>query len=391
MNKLYNKDELFQVCLSHLEKLIAINSTSNLSNLPKIEYIESILKPLGYRCFRNYNYEKDKTNLWASIGDPQKAGVVLSGHTDVVPIMGQKWTKPAFSLSLEKNKAYGRGTCDMQSFLALMLAFAPFYSKLKIPMHLCFSYDEEVGCLGIRNLVKELPKICPCLPKMCFVGEPTKFFPTIAHKGKTIFSLLVHGLEGHSAYLNEGVNAIFYAIEIIHFFQKLAKQNTEPKDFDFVVPYSSFHLGVIAGGTSLNIIPKTCKVEFEIRAIDEQKNKQNIQKISDFVQKTHQKLQNLHPDCGAEIKIDNYPSFAISKDTEIYHLACQFSEKKEWKKVDYATEASAFQKAGIPTIVIGGGSVTQAHKPDEYIELAQLEKGVDFLDKMFQHFLVHSL
>lgn len=383
---IYHRKNLLEHCLIHLAKLISINTTSNLSNLKKIDYLESVLKPLGYRCIRVYNQEKNKANLWASIGDLQKAGVILSGHTDVVPITEQKWTKEPFTLAIKEQKLYGRGTCDMQSFLALMLSFAPFYHQLKIPIHLCFSYDEEVGCLGIRNLIQQLPKICPVLPKMCFVGEPTELFPVIAHKGKTIFSLLVTGLECHSAYLNQGVNAIFYAMEILEFFQKLAIQNQELQDAQFSVPYSSFHLGIIKGGTSLNIVPKNCSANFEIRAIDEKKNKQNIQMILDFVTQINQKLQKIHPECGAKVKVDNYPSFTISKNTEIFKLACRFSNKKTSKKTDYATEASAFQKAGIDSIVIGGGNVNQAHKPDEYIELSQLEKGVQFLDKMFQHF-----
>ena len=382
----YNKKDLLDACLVHLAKLIGIDTTSHLSNLKKIEYIESVLKPLGYRCNRVYNPDRTKANLWAGIGKIQEAGIVLSGHTDVVPVVGQKWTKDPFCLLLENKKLYGRGTCDMQSFLALMLSFAPFYTQLKIPIYLCFSYDEEVGCLGIRRLISELPKLCPVLPKMCFIGEPTNFFPIVSHKGKTIFSLLVKGLECHSAYLDKGVNAIFYTMEILNFFYQLAEKNKAKKDFDFEVPHSSFHLGLIQGGSSLNIIPKTCTAKFEIRTINKKQNQSNIQKIIDFVAKINQKIQKLHPDCGAEIEIDDYPNFSISENTKIFRLACEFSDQKISKKGDYATEASAFQSVGIDSIVIGGGSVAQAHKPDEYIELSQLEKGVDFLDKMFFHF-----
>ena len=383
---MYHKEELLQTCLQHLEKLLSINTTSNLSNLPKIEYIESILKPLGYSCIRNYNQKKDKANLWASIGNLEKAGIILSGHTDTVPITGQEWTKPAFALTKENNKIYGRGSCDMQAFLALMLTFAPFYQYLKEPIHLCFSYDEEIGCLGIRQLIKELPKICPVLPKMCFVGEPSEFYPIIAHKGKTIFSLFVRGLESHSAYLDKGVNAINYAMKILQYFYHLGEENKTIQDNDFTVAYSSFHLGVLEGGSSLNIVPKTCRAEFEIRAVNEEKNTENIQKILKFVAKVDQEMKQKSLKCGAEIQVDNYPAFSISKDTEIFQLACRFSEKKETKKVDYATEASAFQMLNIPTIVIGPGNIAQAHKPDEYIELQQLVEGIDFLDRMFQYF-----
>ena len=382
----YNNYSLLKNSIIHLEKLIAIKTVSNLSNLAKIGYIESILKPLGYCCVRDYNQTKDKANLWASFGKKDKAGIVLSGHTDVVPIEDQKWSKPAFTLSQKQGKLYGRGTCDMQSFLALILTFAPFYKELKIPVHLCFSYDEEVGCLGIRNLLKKLPKICPTTPKMCFIGEPTEFFPIIAHKGKTTCSLVIQGLSCHSAYLTQGVNAIFYAIEFINFFTKLSKENKRYQDSQFIVPYSTFHVGIIKGGTSLNIVPQTCQINFEIRAIDEKKNEQNIAQIIDFVATMNKKLQIKHSSCGAKLAIDNYASFAISKNTEIFELACKFSEKATSKKADYATEASAFQKAGIPSIVIGGGNVSQAHKPDEYIELDQLEKGIQFFNKMCQHF-----
>ena len=398
------KEQIYKDTLKHLEKLIAINSVSENSNLEKIAYIESVLKPLGYSLLRDYDSTKQKANLWASIGDVEKSGIALSGHTDVVPSKGQKWTKEPFCLTLSENKAYGRGTTDMQSFLALMLSFAPFYKKLQLPVHFCFSYDEEVGCLGIRELAKNFHKVCPVLPKMCFIGEPTEFTPVIAHKGKTNLTLEVRGLECHSAYLEKGINAITESLKVLDFFLKLGaenkkieenkkikenkkiEENKKIKNELFFTPYSSYHLGTIKGGTKANIIARDCVCEFEIRAIDKERHQENLKKIEDFVFNLNENLKKKHPASFAKIKIDDYPSFSVKESSPICQLAKKWTQK-EFGKADYATEASIFAKLGIPSLVVGPGNIEQAHKPDEYITKEQLKEGVDFLCKMHQYFL----
>jgi acetylornithine deacetylase len=374
--------------LDLIKKLVAFDTTSRESNLELIAYIQDYLDRLGVDSMLVHNEEGTKANLYATLGEQDKAGVMLSGHTDVVPVDGQAWDTDPFEVTEKDAKLWGRGTADMKSFIAIVLAFVPEFLErgLKTPIHLAFSYDEEVGCIGVRRLIDKL-KDMPVKPAMCIVGEPTSMQVVTGHKGKRSFIATVRGLEAHSALAPQGVNAIEYAAELIAYMKGMARrlQAEGPYDELYEVTHSTVHTGLIAGGVQLNIVPKACRFEFEFRylAIDDPEAFEK--EIRDYVAETLEpKMRAVSPETGIDIECYNdMPGLEMDGDEDVVTFVKALAGRNDHAKVAFGTEAGLFHtRAQIPTVVCGPGDIAQAHKPNEFITLEQLAKGEDFMRKL---------
>jgi acetylornithine deacetylase len=370
-----------------LERLIAFDTTSARSNLELIDFIREHLQGLGVASRLTHDDDGTKANLFATLGPSDRAGIVLSGHTDVVPIEGQDWRTEPFKLAVQDGRAFGRGTADMKSFIAACLALAPeFLARgLKVPVHFAFSYDEEVGCIGVRRLLAGLRDL-PVLPGLCVVGEPTEMKVIIGHKGKKSVRCRVHGLESHSALANRGVNAVEIAAEIIAFMRAVQRRIREagPRDPALDPPYTTLHTGVINGGTALNIVPKDCWFEFEIRNIATDDPAELLAEIRRYAETSLlPDMRSVHPQAGFEWEELNWTAgLDMREEDEATQFVAQISGSNSTGKVAYGTEAGLFQQAGIPTIVCGPGSIEQAHKPDEFIAIDQIVQCEAFLRRL---------
>ena len=371
-----------------IEKLISFDTTSRESNLEIISFIQDYLNDLGIDSQLVHNEEGTKANLYATVGDANASGVMLSGHTDVVPIDGQEWDTDPFKVTRKGNRLYGRGTSDMKSFVAITLAQLPKFQArgLKTPIHLAFSYDEEVGCIGVRRLI-EIIKDMPVKPAMCIVGEPTSMQVITGHKGKRSYRVHVRGLEAHSSLAPHGVNAIEYASRLIVFLSDLAARIADkgPHDELYDVPHTTVHTGTIQGGTQLNIVPKDCVFEYEFRYIDQQDPQALEDKIRAFARdKLAPQMHAISSDTGINIELVNdMPGLEMDVDAEVVTFVKALAERNDHAKVAFGTEAGLFhQRANIPTVVCGPGSIDQAHKPNEFIEMEQIDACEAFLDRL---------
>ena len=371
-----------------LKSLVGFDTTSYKSNLDLIAFVESYLDTHNIKSTLVYDPSRKKANLYATIGFVNEGGIILSGHTDVVPVTGQDWTEDPFHLTQKENKLYGRGTADMKGFLALILSRVPkmMSANLSKPIHLAFSYDEEVGCVGVHRLL-DLINDNSIKPNFCVVGEPTNMEVVTGHKGKCGYQVIVKGLSCHSGQAPLGVNAVQYAAKLISHITEISKEKSikGPFDYDYEVPYTTLHTGVISGGTILNIVPDSCQFEFEIRHLIEDNPRELINKIKLYA-KEHL-LPDMHKvssktDIHFEEKI-TYPGLSIDESSELVIYIKKLLNNKKHKKVIFGTESGLFQeKLNIPTVVCGPGSIDQAHKADEYISINQLEKGGKFLDDL---------
>ena len=371
-----------------LEKLVSYDTTSRNSNLELIGFIEDYLSSHGIASRRVYDAEKRKANLYATVGPEDRGGIMLSGHVDVVPVDGQAWTTDPFALTLRDDKLYGRGACDMKGFVALMLVYAVAAKErgLDTPLHLAISYDEEVGCVGVRGLIDMLNDM-PVKPVMCIVGEPTGMQPTIAHKGKRSFRAHVRGRECHSSLAPQGVNAVEYAAETVAYIRGIANRLRKhgPFDGEYDVVHTTAHVGVMHGGTALNIVPKDCSFDFEFRHLPEQDPDALYDEVRRFAEEElTPAMRATDPESGfAWEEISSIPALAIEPDTDVVTLVKQLAERNDHGKVAFGTEAGLFQtRGGIPTVVCGPGHIEQAHKPDEFISLEQLAKGEAFMERL---------
>jgi acetylornithine deacetylase len=315
--------------------------------------------------------------------------LVLSGHTDVVPIDGQEWTVAPFVPSIKDGRIYGRGTTDMKSFLAVCLALAPEFkkAKLKRPIHFAFSYDEEVGCLGVRRLLDDL-KARGIKPAGCVVGEPTNMKVIRAHKGKLSLRGHVRGFECHSSLAPRGVNAVQYAAMIV---ARIAEMNAKfaadgPFDREFDIPHTTAHVGTILGGTALNIVPKDCSFDFEFRHLPVHDPRALFAELETWVRKEIEpKMKAVHADTGVKFEeISTFPGLAGDEDAEVTQAAKAASGGNATGKVAFGTEAGLFETAGIPTVICGPGDIDQAHKPDEFVALEQIALCEQFLRRMVE-------
>ncbi len=372
-----------------LARLVAFDTTSRDGNMPLIEFVEAYLEGWGVKSLR-VDYEAGKkTNLYATIGPDIAGGIVLSGHTDVVPVDGQNWTSDPFTLIEREGKLFGRGTCDMKGFLATALALVPDFkaAKLKAPIHLALSCDEEVGCLGVRPLVAYMKEHLP-RPRAVIVGEPTSMKVVNAHKGAHTFSTEVLGHEAHSCNTHLGVNSILVAGELLTEIGRLAGEMREKGDPSglFNPPYTSVHVGLIEGGTAKNIVPRRCSFKWETRLLPGSDPDEVPEKFNRFARTLEPRMRKVAEDTGIRTERTNaVPGLRPEQDSPAEHLALHLAEANGTSAVSYCTEAGLFQESGIPAIICGPGSIDDAHKPDEFIAIAEMQKCETFMRRLIAH------
>ncbi|BCT33972.1 acetylornithine deacetylase [Pseudomonas sp. BNK-6] len=360
-----------------LARLVGFATVSRDSNLELIGFIRDYLAGHGVDSELIYNPQRTKANLFASIGPSDRSGVVLSGHTDVVPVDGQAWSVEPFVLSEREGRLYGRGTADMKGFIASVLAAVPglVRRELRIPIHLAFSYDEEVGCLGVRPMLERLQQRRH-KPLLCLIGEPTELRPVLGHKGKLAMRCQVRGAACHSAYAPYGVNAIEYAARLIGKLGEIGGRLARPEHHDprFDPPFSTVQTGTIKGGRALNIVPADCEFDFEVRTLPEFDAQAVVDELQRYAQdQLLPQMQAVQADTGIALQpLSAYPGLATAADSEAAELLALLSGSRAFGTVAFGTEGGLFHQAGIPTVVCGPGSMDQGHKPDEFISLEQL-------------------
>jgi len=372
-----------------LEKLISFDSTSRNSNVPLIDFIQEYLEGHGVQS-RRVDYEKDnKTNLYVTIGPDIEGGIVLSGHTDVVPVDGQAWSSDPFAMVERDGRLFGRGACDMKGFIAVVLAAVPKFTaaNLKTPIHFAFSCDEEVGCTGVRplidHIIAELPK-----PGAVIVGEPTSMEVVNGHKNACRFKTTVTGHEAHSSCTHLGVSAILTAGEMLNEIGRIAEDYRRRGDPSgrFDPPYTTVQVGMIEGGTANNIIPGHCSIDWEARMLPDHRVEELTERIAAFAKTLEPAMKAVSPDAGIKTTVENtIPGLAPQEGSPLEVLALNLAQANATSAVSYGTEAGLFQLAGIPAIVCGPGSIEQAHKPDEYVDISQLELCENFIDRLVGH------
>ena len=359
-----------------LAHLVAFDTTSRNANLPLIAFVETYLTQHGVPHFR-IDYAEGKTNLYATIGPDVAGGIVLSGHTDVVPVDGQHWTSDPFTLAERDGKYYGRGSADMKGFIAATLALVPRFNsmKLKRPIHLALSCDEEVGCKGVRPLVAHLRDHLK-RPRAVFVGEPTMMQVVNGHKSAVTFNTEVKGHEAHSSLTHKGVNAIMVAAEVLGEINTLRQELIAAGDPSgrFDPPYSTIHVGTINGGTAKNIIPRGCNFQWETRLLPSADAKLVPKRMEALRQRLEPAMKVVAQDVGITTASTNeVPGLAPEQGSIAEQLALQATGGNATHAVSYCTEAGLFQQIGLPAIICGPGSIEQAHRPDEYVSIEQLK------------------
>lgn len=396
-----------------LKRLIAFDTVSRHSNLALIEEVQAYCISLGLEPVLTFNDTTDtehssnkanqsKANLFVSVpagggladtaSATIKGGIVLSGHTDVVPVDGQDWLSNPFKAEIRGNKLYGRGACDMKGFIACALNLLPQavalsqQGRLRKPLHLALSFDEEVGCLGAPLMLEELSQR-GINPDYCIVGEPSSMKMVVAHKGISVFRCSVHGKSAHSSLTHQGVNAISYAAKLIGFIDELASQLAQSDQVDpmFDVPYSTLSIGTIEGGTATNIVPNLCEFTFDYRNLPSMGTQDILPVIEQRITELNQQMQQVDSQTGIKIEqLESVPAMTDTESEALQQLIAGLVQSSARHKVAYATEGGQFTNAGIATVICGPGSIEQAHKADEYVELAQLAECDDFLQKLLQ-------
>jgi acetylornithine deacetylase len=371
-----------------LKTLVAFDTTSRESNLGLIEFVRDHLKALGIDSRLSYDAEKRKANLFATIGDMPGRGIVLCGHTDVVPVDGQAWDTDPFQAHIANGKIYGRGAVDMKGFIAASLAMLPAYqaSALKQPLHLALTYDEEIGCIGVQGLIRDLQQI-NIHPAGCFVGEPTRMQVMIGHKGMRVTRCKVRGLEAHSSLAPEAINAIEYAGRLVEKIRLMALELRTEGPFDplFKVPHTTMQTGMIKGGTAPNIIAKDCEFVFDCRTLPHSQSDELISKIQAHADLLKEEMRKVYAESDISLEtLVNAAPLATSDEAPIAYLGKALARNHVLGRVSFATDAGWLHQAGIPCVVIGPGDIEVAHKPNEFIEVSQLEACLGFLDRLRQ-------
>ncbi len=365
-----------------LSKLVAFDTTSRNSNLSLIDVIQDWCKQYQIISRLTYDPKEPKANLLITLPAADgniKGGLVLSGHTDTVPVDGQTWETNPFEAVERDGRIYGRGTCDMKGFLAVILALMPEFSKLvlKKPIHFAFSYDEEIGCRGVPFLLADIHGM-GIEPEACIVGEPTEMRPIIAHKGRQLLRCQIHGVTAHSSLTQKGCNAIEYGAQLICHLHKMAKQlrRKGPLDKSFDVPYTTLTTNLIKGGNAYNVIPELCEFAFEIRYLPHINPQHIVDKIELYIQeKLLPKMQKRHPETSVNLEIiSGGHGLDTPEDEPIAKLLRSITQVRKQYKVSYSTEAGYFQRANIPTITCGPGNIKEAHSVNEFISIDQLKK-----------------
>ena len=379
------QETLAASAIDTLAKLVAFDTTSRDSNLALIQYVEALLGELDVATTRVPNADGRKANLYATLGPQTEGGIVLSGHTDVVPVDGQAWTSDPFTLTERHGRLYGRGTCDMKGFVALALAASPIFAapgRLKRPVHLALSYDEEVGCLGAPSMIAEIARHLP-KPAAVVVGEPTNMEVVHGHKGITSYVATVTGHEAHSSLTHLGLSANMMAIRLMHRLSEIAAQLEREADTasPFVPRHPTLTIGQINGGTAVNILARECIFLFDLRCPPGVDPMKILAPFLAEAEALDAEMKARFPEAGVKlVRRSLTPAFAPEPDGEAERIARSLAgDNGPARVVAYAAEAGQFQEAGFSTVICGPGSIEQAHQPDEYVDRVQMERGAAFM------------
>ena len=375
-----------------LKKLIAYPVLGGESNLNIISWIQEYIESFGIKTFLVYNDQGNKASLHCRIGPPVDHGVILSGHTDVIPVEGQAWeTNPFELVNKGDGKLYARGACDMKGFLACCLAALPEMVKadLKTPFYFAFSYDEEIGCLGAPELIESIQSTYTEKPKFAIIGEPTMLQPIIGQKGIYILDITINGSAGHSSRIKQEVSAIHEAARLTMWAEQTMQHLIDlgKMDLRFTPPHSSLHVGIIKGGIAPNIIADKAVLSLDIRTIPQDDVETVFQKLKQYCQNRERELKPIFPGFKITIKESHppVPPLNTNENDEVVTLVSDITGNHQWSTVSYASEAGQFAKAGFHSIICGPGSIEQAHRANEYISIDQLDKGVLMLKQLIKH------
>ncbi len=368
-----------------LGRLVAFDTTSHRSNLPLIEFVRSYLAGLGIQSELTPSGDGNKASLFATMGPPAEGGIGLSSHSDCVPVERQDWSSDPFTLSLRDGRLYGRGTCDMKGFLACTLAAIPLFQSqdLKQPVHILLSYDEEVGCTGVRPLIARLGRDLP-RPRAIIVGEPSGMGVIDAHKRIDAYRTMVTGREAHSSMPQLGVNAIAIAAQLICELERTgASLEEELREERFDPPVSTIQVGLIEGGTATNIVPRSCSFRWQVRSLPGADSDAVPSRLAAYAETLLPAMRQVAKHATIETRREgSVPAFLAKPDSEAVSLALKLAGANETHAVSYATEAGLFEEAGCPSVICGPGDIAQAHAADEFVSLEQLEACLSFLTKL---------
>lgn len=373
-----------------LRKLVAFDTTSRNSNLALIDYVQGYLKGHGIESKLVPNEDGTKANMFATVGPNVKDGVVLSGHTDVVPVDGQPWVTDPWTLTLKDGKYYGRGTCDMKAFYAIALAMVPEFkkAKLKRPIHFALSYDEEIGCFGAHSLAAAMATEVP-RPRAIIIGEPTMMTVVHAHKGSQSYVTKFTGFEAHSSMTHLGVSAIHFAGEFVHYLNTVQEEleAAAPKNSEFMPAAATFNVGTIIGGTAGNILARECEVLWGYRELPTRPIEELGERAKKWLkEELLPKMKAKHPAAAIATELrSSTPAFSPEGNDEAKTLAGSWSGSNTVGSVVYATEAGIFRKTmGVPTVLCGPGDIAQAHQPNEFLLESQVEACEGFMRRMVE-------
>jgi len=371
--------------LDLVRELIAFDTTSRDSNLALIDHAQNLLKKAGARCRRTYDASGLKANLFATIGPDGDGGFVLSGHTDVVPVDGQDWSSDPFKPQVRDGRLYGRGACDMKGFVGTALALAPeiALAKLKRPIHFALSYDEEVGCVGVKGLLEDL-KAQNLKPALAIIGEPTEMKIVGAHKGGAKLVTTCCGREHHSSGPEKGANAVMMAGEFVTLLDSVWDELRADADARFDPPHSTVQATVIHGGTAVNILAREAEVTWEYRCLPDRDPNGIIERVTQrAAAEVLPKYQRRAPEAALNTVLHaQYPGLAMDEDSPAIRLARELTGANKIEAVAYGTEAGHFETYGIAAVICGRGSIEQAHRPDEFCALSELDACEAFLRKV---------
>ncbi|MEJ8570578.1 acetylornithine deacetylase [Microbaculum marinum] len=375
-------------CIAVIRDLIAFPTVSDRPNRDLLDYVARFLADHGVDSEILWNEDRSKGNLWATIGPDDRPGVVLSGHSDVVPIADQAWTADPFALRIDNDRIYGRGACDMKGFVGIALAFVPTLVTLdlKVPVHIAISYDEELGCTGVRSLIDRLAGF-EVRPALCIVGEPTSMQVVVGHKGGGFYRVTVHGRSAHSSLAPKAVNAVEYAADIAAIIRDLAREQatTGPREDGYEIPHSTISVNALHGGTAYNVVPETCELKFDIRSLPELDMATVISRLRARIDaEVLPRMRAIEPTSSVEIEpVVELLGLSTDAGDPAVTFIKRLVGRNDHLKVAYGTEAGLFSReAGIPTVVCGPGSIDQAHKPDEFLDLSEIDACRAFLARL---------
>ena len=369
-----------------LKTLVGFDTTSRESNLGMIEFLRDHLRSLGIDARLSYDAGRRKANLFATVGQTGRPGIVLCGHTDVVPVDGQAWDTDPFVAHLAGGRIYGRGAVDMKGFIAASLASLPEFlsAPLHQPLHLAFTYDEEIGCVGVQTLIRDLQQ-AGIQPAGCFVGEPTRMQVMTGHKGMRVTRCRVHGLEAHSSMAPEAVNAIEYAGRMIERIRQVAGKLRAQGPFDpaYKIAHTTLQTGMIQGGTAANIVPRDCEFVFDCRTLPQNQSDELIVQIEAYADELRAEMRKISTQADISFEtLANAAALDTADDAPIAYLGRALARNNLIGRVSFATDAGWLHQAGIPCVVVGPGDIEVAHKPNEFIEVSQIEEFLGFITRL---------